>query len=211
MVLGQIDSMSHDDFFQQSIKCLLAPGRKILDVGAGLRVDGARGNVVDPSRLWIKPLLESVEYLVMDPVDTYHPDIVGDLMQAPLPDASFDGIICLAVLEHVPRAWDAAREMHRVLKPGRQLLGYVPFLSPYHAMPGYYGDYVRFTDDGIRALFSSFSSVEICGVRGPAETILHLLPRVFKQPWITACVRRLDRWRPGSGKQASGFFFFCVK
>lgn len=203
--------MNSEIFFRRSIEQLLMPGKKILDVGSGLRVDPARGNVVDPTRAWIKPLLKGVEYLVMDPVDTYHPDIVGDLMQAPLENASFDGIICLAVLEHVPRAWDAAHEMYRILKPGGLLLGYVPFLSPYHAMPGYYGDYVRFTDDGVRALFSDFTSIEVQGVRGPVETLLHLLPRSFKKHWTISLAQFVDRRRASSGKQASGYFFFCVK
>jgi SAM-dependent methyltransferase len=203
--------MTADLFFRTSVERLLVPGKKILDIGAGLRVDPARGNVVDPARAWILPLLNKIEYQVMDPVDTYHPDIVGDLMQAPLANDSYDGAICLAVLEHIPRAWEAAAELHRILKPGGHLLGYVPFLSPYHAMPGYYGDYVRFTDDGIRALFSTFSQVEICHVRGPAETILHLLPSGFKGKLSKWIARQLDAIRPGSGKQASGFFFFCQK
>ncbi len=203
--------MHSSDFFQNAVKRVLRPQTSVLDVGAGLRVDARRGNVVDPDRAWILPLLEPLTYHVMDPVDTYHPDIVGDLMQAPLEDASYDGIVCLAVLEHVPRAWEAASELHRLLKPGGLLLGYVPFLSPYHAMEGYYGDYVRFTDDGIRALFSAFSKIEICYVRGPAETILHLLPRRVKGRLATWIAQRIDSWHPGSGKQASGFFFVCEK
>lgn len=203
--------MTSDDFFQKSVERICNAGGKVLDIGGGLRIDPQRGNVTDPARDWIKPLLSKVEYLVMDPVDTYHPDIVGDLMNAPLPDESLDGITCLAVLEHVPRAWDAAREMHRMLRPGGILLGYVPFLAPYHAMEGYYGDYVRFTDDGIRALFSAFSSVDICGMRGPAETVAYLLPNAFKNRWLVRLAKQVDRWRPGSGKQASGFFFFCIK
>ncbi len=203
--------MDSADFFRSSVERVLKPGTRVLDIGAGLRVDPARGNVVDPGRGWIHPLLKTLTYHVMDPVDTYHPDIVGDLMRAPLSNEAYEGVICLAVLEHIPRAWEAASELHRILKPGGLLLGYVPFLSPYHAMPGYYGDYVRFTDDGIRALFREFSSVEICYVRGPAETILHLLPRRLKGRMATWLARSFDRWYPGSGKQASGFFFLCQK
>lgn len=208
----QIVIMNHRDFFKNSIKKALSPGFRVLDIGAGLRVDGSRGNVVDPARDWIKPLLEKLVYQVMDPVNTYGPDIVGDLMNAPMvADSSYDSVICLAVLEHVPRAWDAASELWRILKPGGVLVGYVPFLSPYHAMPGYYGDYVRFTDDGVRALFSKFSSVEVCGVRGACETIVHLLPSKAKLKCVVRLAQWMDRRRPGSGKQVSGFFFFCIK
>ena len=203
--------MNSDIFFRESVKQVFTKGGCILDVGAGLRIDSTRGNRTDPARDWIKPLLEKVEYKVLDPVDTYHPDIVGDIMQAPLPDVSCDSVICLAVLEHVPRVWDAVAEIYRILKPCGFLFGYVPFLSPYHAMEGYYGDYVRFTDDGIRALCSSFSKTDICHVRGPAETILHLLPARVKLGVCVSLARTFDRFYPGSGKQASGFFFFCTK
>ncbi|HWQ99443.1 MAG TPA: methyltransferase domain-containing protein [Candidatus Methylomirabilis sp.] len=199
-----------ETFFNASVRHVLRPGFRVLDIGAGLRVDSSRGNVVDASRDWIKPLLSGVSYQVLDPVDTYHPDIVGDVMDMPqVRDASYDAIICLAVLEHVPRPWDAVREMHRALKPGGMLFLYVPFLSPYHAMPGYYGDYVRFTDDGLRSLCADFVDVKLSPVRGPVETLTHLIPgrtSVFRNVG-----RFLDRYRKGSGKQASGYFLTALK
>lgn len=201
-----------DAFFEESIRTMFNTGARILDVGGGLRVDASRGNVEDPKRAWIKPLLSTVDYRVMDPVDTYHPDIVGDVMNMPLPDASEDSILCLAVLEHVPRAWDAVREMHRVLKPGGLLFIYVPFLSPYHAMTGYYGDYVRFTEDGLRALLSDFAQVDVVGVRGFAETVVHLLPRPLNVKFVADAGRFIDtHWKKQSGKQASGYYVLARK
>lgn len=198
-----------DAFFNDAIRQALTPGYRVLDVGGGLRIDGTRGNVEDPKRAWIKPLIPQVTYEVLDPVDTYHPDIVGDVMDLPIAENVYDSVLCLAVLEHVPRPWDAMREMRRVLKPGGTLVLYVPFLSPYHAMPGYYGDYVRFTDDGLRALCAAFTNVRIAPVRGPAETLTHLLPGALGR--ILAPVgRTLDRLRPGSGKQASGYYVIAT-
>ena len=200
-----------DTFFENAIRTALVPGSRVLDVGGGLRVDGTRGNIEDPSRAWIKPLLKDLHYEVLDPVDTYHPDIVGDVMNLPLPDASYDAVLCLAVLEHVPRPWDAMREMRRVLKPGGHLILYVPFLSPYHAMPGYYGDYVRFTDDGLRALCSDgFTNIQLTPVRGPAETIGHLLPGSLGHLG-RRLGRLMDHFRPGSGKQTAGFFVAATR
>jgi len=195
--------------FDTTIREIFQPGRTVLDIGAGLRVDAARGNVVDPERAWIKPLLNGVTYQVLDPVDTYHPDIVGDVRDMKIADASYDAVLCLAVLEHVSKPWVAISEMRRVLKPGGILLCYVPFLSPYHAMPGYYGDYFRFTDDGIRSLLDGWTDVEIEPVRGPVETLAHLLPG--KLHALTVVGRFIDRFRKSSGKQVAGYTFSARK
>ena len=203
-------SPSWQIFFDDAVRNIFRPGARILDIGGGLRVDRSRRNVEDPARVWIKPLLAGVAYEVMDPVLTYHPDIVGDVMDMPqVTGAVYDAVICLAVLEHVPRPWDAMREMRRVLRPDGTLLLYVPFLSPYHAMPGYYGDFFRYTEDGIRSLCSGFTDVVAVPVRGPVETLAHLIPG------RTSVVRRIgrffDRFWKGSGKQASGYFVTARK
>jgi SAM-dependent methyltransferase len=198
-------------FFEKSVREIFTPGARILDIGGGLRIDRERGNVEDPKRAWIKPLIASVTYEVLDPVPTYHPDIVGDVMAMPCADASYDAIICLAVLEHVSKPWLAAAEMHRVLKPGGKLLVYVPFLYPYHAMPGYYGDYFRYTEEGIRSLFDAFSSIEAAPVRGPAETLANLVPGKAVRHPLQRIARWLDGVRPSSGKQVSGFNILAKK
>lgn len=196
---------SWESFFEQTVRRIFIPGARVLDVGGGLRIDGTRGNREDPARAWIKSLLADVRYEILDPVATYHPDIVGDVMALSLPDASYDAVICLAVLEHVPRPWDAIREMRRVLVPEGWLFLYVPFLSPYHAMPGYYGDFFRYTEDGIRSLCESFTDVQIVPVRGPMETIGHLLPGRFGT-MLRPIGRVVDRVRSWSGKQTAGYF-----
>lgn len=197
-------------FFEQTVRDILRPGSRVLDIGGGLRVDASRGNVMDESRAWIKPFLANVRYEVMDPVETYHPDIVGDVMNMPsVADESYSAVICLAVLEHVPRPWDAIREMRRVLVPGGRLLLYVPFLYPYHAMPGYYGDYFRYTEDGLRSLLSSFEDIRLAPVRGPIETLAHLIPGRISI--VRNLGRRLDGFWQGSGKQVSGYFAIARK
>ncbi|MFH2231937.1 MAG: methyltransferase domain-containing protein [Patescibacteria group bacterium] len=200
-----------DRFFEKAVKDVLSPNSKVLDIGAGLRIDSSRGNEEDSGRAWIKPLIKDVTYHVMDQVDTYHPDFVGDIMSMPFEDESYDSIICLAVLEHVPRPWDAMSEMFRVLKPGGKIFVYVPFLSPYHAMPGYYGDYFRYTEDGIRSLCEKFTNLKIAPVRGPIETLAHLLPGKFDSNFIRMIGRKLDGLRKSSGKQVSGYNFTATK
>jgi ubiquinone/menaquinone biosynthesis C-methylase UbiE len=136
---------------------------------------------------------------------------MGDVMALPMEGACYDAVICLAVLEHVPRPWKAVEETCRVLKSGGKLFCYVPFLSPYHAMEGYYGDYFRFTEDGIRALCEGFSRVEVQAVRGPVETLTHLLPGKLGASWVRRLGRRVDGIRKASGKQVSGYFFVATK
>ena len=42
-------------------------------------------------------------------------DIVSDIVDIPQPDASFDAIMCIEVLEHLPAPVEALRELHRLL------------------------------------------------------------------------------------------------
>jgi SAM-dependent methyltransferase len=51
-----------------------------------------------------------------------------DLMQLTLPDASFDVVLSIEVLEHIPFLSDALSEMARILVPGGLMLSTFPFL-----------------------------------------------------------------------------------
>ncbi|MDO8584386.1 MAG: methyltransferase domain-containing protein [bacterium] len=196
-------------FMRSAVEAHVTPGARVLDIGAGLRLDGSKGNVVTNQYAWMKPWIEQVHYEVLDVVATYHPDIVGDIMAMPVADQAYDVIFCMAILEHVQKPWLAFSELYRVLKPGGALIGFVPFLAPYHAMPGYYGDYYRFTDDGIRFLAADFSRVDLCPTRGPVESLFHLLPGSLSR--LERVGRFVDRWRSNSGKQVAGYVFLAIK
>jgi len=85
----------------------------------------------------------------------------------PFPDGIFDGVMSLAVLEHVPDERVVLAECLRVLKPGGWCLHAVPFIQGFHAVPD---DYRRLTRSGLRALFGKdFDEIE-CGIlAGPAS------------------------------------------
>lgn len=200
-----------DTFFEEKVRKLFSEKTRVVDIGAGLRFEKKRGNRFDPKRAWIAPLAEKVKYEVLDPVPDYSPDIVGDIHKLPMTDNSVPAIVCIAVLEHVEDPFQATREMLRVLEPGGYLLVYVPFLFYYHAEAGYYKDFWRYTEDGVRNLFKDFKSIEVMPVRGAVETWLKLSP-LGRVPGVLPFGRIIDRITGKiRTKQVSGFYVFLTK
>lgn len=200
-------------FFREKIRSMSDSSSRILDIGAGLRISKEHGNRVDPRHSWIPELLKEkgVEYIVLDYVDTYHPHIVGDIQNLPLPDNSEESIVCIAVLEHVENPFKSFSELHRVLKPGGTCFLYVPFLYYYHAEKGYYHDYWRFTRDSLTALSKSFSKIEIQNVRGPLETLVRL---TGLGQWDVFCsiAFLFDRlFKKLDSEQTGGYYIWLVK
>jgi SAM-dependent methyltransferase len=69
-------------------------------------------------------------------------DIVSDITSIPREDASFDAIMAIEVLEHLPDPLSALREFERLLRPRGHLLLTAPFCSlthqaPYHFTSGF--------------------------------------------------------------------------
>lgn len=98
----------------------VAPGASVLDIGCR---DGGLRRFLPPG----------IRYQGMDITPEFAgPDIViRDVSDGiPFPDASFDSVFCIEVLEHVPNPFGALTEMHRVLRPGGVLALSVP--NPYH-------------------------------------------------------------------------------
>ena len=60
---------------------------------------------------------------------------VSDITSIPEPDESFDAIMCIEVLEHVPDPVLAIREFARLLRPGGELIITTPFCSLTHFAP----------------------------------------------------------------------------
>lgn len=198
-----------DKFAREKLAKIFNEKYKIIDIGGGLRVDNSRSNRLSPDNLWLADYLAKVDYKVLDKVEDFHPDIIGDIHQLPFADNSIDAIICIAVLEHVENPIQAMSEIHRVLKIGGYAYIYVPFLYYYHPLANYYQDFYRFTYDGVRHLTKNFHKVEIQNVRGALATIFNLLPFFSKR---TAFLDRFDKLLgKQASKQTSGYNIFCVK
>lgn len=135
---------------------------------AGAVIDIGGGHGLDRSLF--------TSYRVLDVNDHYKPDIIADIHRLPFPDASIEAVICMDVLEHVEDPFKAVSELHRVLVPGAPLLASVPFIWPYHAAPGLYGDFWRFSPDGLRILFKEFRSFEIVRKGGYLSMLAEFVP-----------------------------------
>lgn len=95
-----------------------------------------------------------VNYEIVDYPST---DVLGVGEKLPFLDATFDGVISVAVLEHVRDPFLCAWEIARVLKPGGRLYCAMPFLQPYHGYPHHY---FNATAQGLRRLFEDALLVE---------------------------------------------------
>ncbi|MES2213792.1 MAG: class I SAM-dependent methyltransferase [Patescibacteria group bacterium] len=198
-------------FFKERTKQIFNEKKIILDIGGGLRVIKEKGNRYDAQREWIRSYIEKTDYKVLDVIDTYHPDIVGDIHALPLSNESIEGLFAIAILQHVEDPKQAFKEIHRVLAPGGYAFIYVPFLYYYHGEKGYYKDYWRYTEDSLRLLAKDFSGVEIVNVRGAIETWIKISP-LGRIGFLNDLAYLLDRLTGKlNSKQTSGYNVFLTK
>ena len=81
--------------------------------------------------------------------DVSQVDVISDIISIPLPDDSFDIILCTEVLEHVPDPIAAINEMNRLLKKGGLIIITAPFCSlthfaPYHFCDGFNSNFFKY-------------------------------------------------------------------
>jgi SAM-dependent methyltransferase len=199
-----------DAFREERLKKIFTEKKLIIDIGGTLRIDETRNNrKTESSNIWLREYLDKVEYKVLDKIPDYNPDIVGDIHDLPFEDNSVDAIICIAVLEHVEEPQKAVREMYRVLKPGGYCYIFAPFLYYYHPMPGYYGDFYRFTRQGFEYMTKDFSHVEIQNLLGATATVMNLFPFFSKKTGVFQYVDKI--FGKEDSNQTSGYDVFCVK
>ncbi|MFZ2307998.1 MAG: class I SAM-dependent methyltransferase [Rhodoferax sp.] len=116
----------------------------ILDVGAG----------ESPWKEWLP---QECTYQGIDIVNaedygmsTNKPNVIYyDGVRVPFPDATFDGAICIEVLEHAVDPQGLLSEIARVLKHGKPILMTVPWSARRHHIPH---DYHRFTRERLKQL-----------------------------------------------------------
>lgn len=144
----------------------IKPGDRVLNVGSGGSFAAALSTALKTS---------AVEIVSSDIDASRLPDVVDDITRSVLPDAHFDHVLCMEVLEHVRDPFQAAHHLHRILKPGGRLLLSTPYLFPTHDAPY---DHFRYTQFGLQELFKQFRIEVLVARTSIVETVLLLCLRL---------------------------------
>jgi SAM-dependent methyltransferase len=164
---------------------------RVLDVGCGVKPyypffrDGAS------------------EYVGVDVVENPAADVHGSVESLPVPDASFDVILCTQVLEHTIDPQQAIRELRRVTAPGGRVLASTHGVEVYHPSPE---DNWRWTHTGLERLFrtAEWSALTVTPVGGAtaclgklSATYVDLLSRRLHVGFLGKLgVRMINRFAP---------------
>jgi SAM-dependent methyltransferase len=113
------------------------PRPRVLDVGCGVR----------PYEHLFTPHVS--EYVGVD-VANPAADLEGSVEEVPVPDGSFDLVLCTQTLEHALDPARAVHELRRVVAPGGRVLASTHGVQVYHPNPV---DLWRWTHAGLERLF----------------------------------------------------------
>lgn len=148
-------------FMRDTAQCFDGPATRLLDI-APQDHGGARPFFVQ----------STIETLDINPASgaTY----IADLCKCKggvIPADSFDVVVCTEVLEHTLRPFDAVEGIFHMLTPGGVALVTTPFNFRIH---GPLPDCWRFTEHGLKSLFSDFEVVSLRELPSPDRWLMPL-------------------------------------
>jgi SAM-dependent methyltransferase len=185
---------------------------RVLVIGSRVLGDGMEALTENPAIVVIESDVEAGP----------RPAVLFDAHDIPFIDATFDGVIVQAVLEHVADPTRVVSEIHRVLAPAGIVYAETPFMQQVHE--GAY-DYMRFTHLGHRRLFRDFAEIDSGIACGPGMALawswqyfLTSFARGRRSRTLAKGLARLTAWplkyfdgylarRPAAYDAASGFYF----
>lgn len=128
-------------------------------------------------------------------------DFECTLDSIPRPDCYYDVVLLTQVLEHVPSPRSVLHDIHRILKPGGQLLLTVPLNGPLHGEPWHF---FQFTHYGIAQLAEEvgLDVVEIEKVGGAFWNLGKRFPDVF--------IKLFKQYDPFRAKKRGMFPVYCL-
>jgi SAM-dependent methyltransferase len=163
----------------------LPDGYRVLDVGCGRRA--------------YEPFFApgASEYVGVD-VANPRSDLEGAVESLPVPDASYDLVLCTQVLEHAEDPARAVGELRRVVAPGGRVLAATHGVQVYHPDPV---DLWRWTHAGLDRLFranADWSALTVSPASGTAACLAMLV-----SVYVNVLARRFHLTALGGGLIAS--------
>lgn len=150
---------------------------------------------------------------LIDFVDKFSQDLEESFdLEEPMPiqDETYDSVLLMNVLEHIYNHQLLISEINRILKPGGRLIGFAPFLHPFHPDPE---DHFRYTHSALERILTSagMDNIEVSRVcEGRLCCVVHLATSRFPMPvllryWL---YRFLSFWarRKRTERSSSNFY-----
>lgn len=120
----------------------ISNGLKVLDIGAGGCPHREKFNHCE---YFTQDFVQLSDLQIQNQAGYGEIDFVSDILDIPVPDESYDVILCTEVIEHIPDPISAIKEISRILKPGGTLLITAPLQSGLHQEPyHFYGGYTKY-------------------------------------------------------------------
>ncbi len=119
----------------------------------------------------------SKNYFTLDIDPSRNPDYIADAHEFAEKcnlKKKFNVIISLGLLEHIKEPQKVIDQCYIALMGGGRTIHWVPFIYRVHAT---YGDYWRFTEDGLKHLFRKYKNVKII----PAGGFFSILVKMFNE------------------------------
>jgi SAM-dependent methyltransferase len=156
-------------------------------------------------------------------------DIVSDIVEIPEETNSFDAVMCVEVLEHLPNPDRAIKEFGRLLRPGGTLVMTAPLCSlthmaPYHFCSGFsrYWFERQLTDYGFQISgiypngnYFEYLGQEIYRIPSISKRYSHDKPRIWELGAMWLVLKMLSRFskrdQGSSDVLCYGFLVVAVK